>query len=168
MAVVELGTVCKEILKSLDTSAVSLPVSIEAESGDSIAIETLLGGDVDASHDTDLSVEGLLERIATCRIVVTGSYHAGVFALSQGIPVVALCSSDYYRHKMQGLALQFPSEAIRCVDLQGDDYERLLSESVHSAWTMSTADRLAIHTRAGAIAELCASRWSEFADLVRA
>jgi hypothetical protein len=35
-------------------------------------------------------------RVSTCRILDTGAYHLAVFALSQGIPVVALSSSGYY------------------------------------------------------------------------
>ena len=30
------------------------------------------------------------------RLVITGSYHAGVFALAQGVPVLALAKSAYY------------------------------------------------------------------------
>jgi polysaccharide pyruvyl transferase WcaK-like protein len=40
-------------------------------------------------------------------VVVAGSYHAAVFALSQGIPVVALVKSPYYVNKMVGLGDQF-------------------------------------------------------------
>ena len=39
--------------------------------------------------------------------MVTGSYHAAVFALALGIPVVALTGSDYYEAKFTGLADQF-------------------------------------------------------------
>ena len=39
----------------------------------------------DSAVDSPLRV---IEEIGHCRIVITGSYHAGVFALSQGIPVV--------------------------------------------------------------------------------
>jgi colanic acid/amylovoran biosynthesis protein len=40
-------------------------------------------------------------------VVVTGSYHAAVFALAQGIPVVALVSSTYYEQKFAGLSELF-------------------------------------------------------------
>ena len=56
--------------------------------------------------DTPLTV---IRRVGECRVVVTGSYHAGVFALSQGIPVVGLSRSDYYTDKFLGLADQFGS-----------------------------------------------------------
>ena len=46
----------------------------------------------------------VIERVGECRVVVTGSYHGAVFALAQGIPVVALVKSPYYVNKMAGLA----------------------------------------------------------------
>lgn len=42
-----------------------------------------------------------------CRVVVAGSYHACVFALSQGVPVVGLASSPYYVDKLLGLRERF-------------------------------------------------------------
>jgi len=53
------------------------------------------------------SPQDVMRRVGECRVVVTGSYHAGVFALSQGIPVVGLSRSDYYDDKFLGLAEQF-------------------------------------------------------------
>ena len=47
---------------------------------------------------------GLINSIATCRVIVTGSYHAAVFALAQGIPAIGIIASDYYLHKFTGLA----------------------------------------------------------------
>jgi polysaccharide pyruvyl transferase WcaK-like protein len=47
---------------------------------------------------------GLIDSIATCRVIVTGSYHAAVFALAQGIPAIGIVASDYYLHKFTGLA----------------------------------------------------------------
>jgi len=58
----------------------------------------------DSAVDSPLRV---IEEIGHCRIVITGSYHAGVFALSQGIPVIGLVASDYYQWKFDGLAHQF-------------------------------------------------------------
>ena len=49
----------------------------------------------------------IARRVARCRVVVTGAYHLAVFALSQGIPVVALTSSAYYDDKFLGLSAMF-------------------------------------------------------------
>jgi polysaccharide pyruvyl transferase WcaK-like protein len=45
--------------------------------------------------------------VGRCRLVVTGSYHAAVFALAQGIPAVTLSNSRYYDGKFTGLAEMF-------------------------------------------------------------
>lgn len=49
----------------------------------------------------------IIEEIKRCRVVVTGSYHAAVFALSQGISAICLAKAAYYVHKFSGLADQF-------------------------------------------------------------
>ncbi|NUS43124.1 MAG: polysaccharide pyruvyl transferase family protein [Mycobacteriaceae bacterium] len=49
----------------------------------------------------------LARQVAECRLLVTSTYHVAVFALSQGIPVVALATSAYYEDKFYGLAEMF-------------------------------------------------------------
>jgi polysaccharide pyruvyl transferase WcaK-like protein len=44
-----------------------------------------------------------VRQIARCRAIVTGSYHAAVFALGQGIPAVCLAPNEYYVQKFDGL-----------------------------------------------------------------
>ena len=64
--------------------------------------------------------------VGDCRVVVTSSYHAGVFALSQGVPVLAVAKSQYYVEKFQGLADQF-GRGIRTVPLNNADTGALAS-----------------------------------------
>jgi colanic acid/amylovoran biosynthesis protein len=64
----------------------------------------------------------VIDEIKRCRVVVTGSYHAAVFALSQGIPAIGLVKSSYYASKFLGLAAQFGSG---CEVLFLDDTSRL-------------------------------------------
>jgi colanic acid/amylovoran biosynthesis protein len=79
------------------------------------------------------TVETVVEQVGRCRVVVTGSYHAGVFALSQGVPVVALYRSEYYNNKLKGLADMF---GVGCTVLRADrpDIEEVLEEAVTKAW----------------------------------
>jgi colanic acid/amylovoran biosynthesis protein len=51
----------------------------------------------------------IVRQIQRCRVVVTGSYHAGVFALANGIPTVGLAGNAYYVDKFRGLADMFGS-----------------------------------------------------------
>jgi colanic acid/amylovoran biosynthesis protein len=57
-----------------------------------------------ATLDTPLDV---IKQVGRCRVVVTGAYHAAVFALAQGISVVCLAKSKYYVAKFMGLQDQF-------------------------------------------------------------
>lgn len=68
--------------------------------------------------------DAAIKGVARCRMVVTGSYHAGVFALSQGIPVIGLAASPYYQKKFLGLIDQF-GPACQLVDLSANFQEQL-------------------------------------------
>ncbi len=80
--------------------------------------------------DTPLA---LIRRVGECRVVVTGSYHAGVFALSQGIPIVGLTRSVYYTDKFLGLADQFGT-GCRLVALDQPELVEALSACVRDLW----------------------------------
>jgi polysaccharide pyruvyl transferase WcaK-like protein len=87
----------------------AIPISRLPDEADAVHVKRLLEGHApveyaDSAVDSPLRV---IEEIGRCRIVITGSYHAGVFALSQGIPVIGLVASDYYQWKFDGLAHQF-------------------------------------------------------------
>ncbi len=81
------------------------------------------------------SPQSVIRRIGECRVVVTGSYHGAVFALAQGIPVVALVKSDYYANKMLGVQQQF---GVGCEVVRLDD--QALPERVEGAIDRAWAD----------------------------
>jgi colanic acid/amylovoran biosynthesis protein len=102
---------------------------------DSTTIKKLLSGHDDdsdggASLNTPLKV---IRQVSKCRVVITGSYHAGVFALSQGIPVIGLAKSEYYVDKFSGLADQF---GLGCsvVLLDDPNLEKKLHKSINYLW----------------------------------
>lgn len=70
----------------------------------------------------------VIDVIGQCAVVVTGSYHGAVLALSQGIPVVALAKSAYYRAKFDGVADMFPGGAE--VVLLDSEYENRLENAL--------------------------------------
>lgn len=114
---------------------ISLPISFNDNESDVKSIRSLLTGfdnviDGEESLDHPLKI---IERVRNCRLVVTGSYHPAVFALSQGIPVVGLAKSEYYRDKLLGLADQF---GVGCQVLFLDDelLEEKLTEAIDRAW----------------------------------
>jgi polysaccharide pyruvyl transferase WcaK-like protein len=69
-----------------------------------------------------------------CRVIVTGAYHAAVFALSQGVPAVCLAGSGYFELKFRGLANQF-GRACGIVPLQPQgSLTQRVRIAVESAW----------------------------------
>jgi colanic acid/amylovoran biosynthesis protein len=89
----------------------------------------------------------LLRLLPECRVVVAGSYHAAVLALSMGIPAVAIAGSDYYVHKFRGLADQFGASC-RVERTDRSDFRERLAESIAIAWQSAPAERGALLTAA--------------------
>ncbi|WP_068278041.1 polysaccharide pyruvyl transferase family protein [Aldersonia kunmingensis] len=75
----------------------------------------------------------IARQAGTCRIVVTGAYHLAVFALSQGIPVVALSSTKYYDDKFYGLSEMFGC-GLWMVSLDDDRLAESLDTAIRTAW----------------------------------
>jgi hypothetical protein len=87
------------------------------------------------------------ERVAGCRIVVTGAYHLAVFALSQGIPVVGMTSSRYYDDKFLGLADMF-GVGLTLVRLDDDALEHELVAGISTSWDQAPSIREELRARA--------------------
>jgi colanic acid/amylovoran biosynthesis protein len=119
------------------TEPLPIPISHHpAERDDAVATRLLgrgLGG------PTAESALDVVERIQLCRVVVTGSYHAAVFALSQGIAAVGLTQSPYYDVKFLGLKDQFEG-LLRVVPLGHGDADSRLAYEIDEAWR--TADEI--------------------------
>jgi polysaccharide pyruvyl transferase WcaK-like protein len=81
--------------------------------------------------DTPLKV---IHYVARCRIVVTGAYHAAVFALSQGVPAVCVARSPYFVGKFLGLADQFGGTGCHLVSLDEPDVPARLLQTMEQAW----------------------------------
>lgn len=121
-----------------------IPVPIEfSDSGSDVkSIQQLLAG-YDNESDGGQSLSSPIEvakQAGQCRVVVTGSYHAGVFSLSQGIPIVALAKSEYYKDKFLGLADQF---GITCelIFLDDPQLREKLSAAIDRTWQSAEAVR---------------------------
>jgi colanic acid/amylovoran biosynthesis protein len=113
---------------------VPLPIAQHPDSHDGVAIAELLPERTSAPDLLRVRTpREIIEAVAQCRVVVTGSYHGAVFALAQGIPVVAIAASPYYLHKFGGLGELFP-EGCDLVRLQEPDAGRTLEMSIECAW----------------------------------
>jgi polysaccharide pyruvyl transferase WcaK-like protein len=78
---------------------------------------------------------------------VTGAYHLAVFALSQGIPVVALTSSAYYDGKFLGLGAMF-GQGLTPVRLDDPCLEQTLATAIDQAWLTAVVVREPLRARA--------------------
>jgi polysaccharide pyruvyl transferase WcaK-like protein len=86
-------------------------------------------------------------RVARCRVVVTGAYHLAVFALSQGIPVVALTSTAYYDDKFLGLGAMF-GQGLTLVRLDDPCVEQTLATAIDRAWQAAPVVREPLRAQA--------------------
>jgi polysaccharide pyruvyl transferase WcaK-like protein len=139
----EVRPVLQEFARRHKASLLPVPIAFHEFANDHQTIRRLLAGfddesDGGSSLDTPLM---LIEQVARCRILVTGAYHAAVFALAQGIPVVCLTNSSYYLGKFNGLEELF---GIGCttVVLGEPDLPSRLATAIEHAWNSAEAVRL--------------------------
>lgn len=129
----------------LAAPVIPVPISWVPGEEDADTIRQLLKGHDDASDGGSgiRSVAGVLEQVRQCRVVVTGSYHAAVFALAQGIPAVGIAGSPYYLQKFTGLADQFRTGCevltTRDVESQGS-----VGAAVETRWRRAPEYRAAL------------------------
>ena len=86
--------------------------------------------DCGAELDTPLAV---IRRLSECRLMLTGAYHGAVYALAQGIPVVALVKSSYYRNKFEGLRDQY-GEGCQVLNFDQPDFLNALECALNQQW----------------------------------
>ena len=138
-----LRPVLHEFARRHNVPLIPVPIAFHAWANDPVTIQRLLQGFDDHSDggitlDTPLKV---IRQIGRCRIVVTGAYHAAVFAMSQGIPVVGLSASDDYTAKFLGLEDQF-GLGCETVFLGASDASERLAAAAERAWQSAEKVRL--------------------------
>ena len=122
--------------KAHRVSLIPLPISFVSGEADA---ETIGHITVGANNQFEgaaspISPEALIQEIQRCRLVVTGSYHAGVFALASGIPTIGLAKSQYYIDKFLGLSALF-GNGCETVLLGDHDFARNLEAAIARLWT---------------------------------
>lgn len=130
-----LRTVLQDFAKRHEIGLIPLPIAIQQYTRDDLAIKRVLSGFDDESDGgrTLDSPQKVIEQAARCRVVVTGAYHAAVFALAQGIPVVSLAKSAYFAGKLLGLEEQF-EDGCRTILLTEPGWPERLNEAIEDAW----------------------------------
>jgi polysaccharide pyruvyl transferase WcaK-like protein len=99
-----LGAAVRKISGQFSARLEPLAVAHHAEDNDAATLRALDHGFASSvdSDEPETAIQ-LLRRVAACRVVITGSYHAAVFALAQGIPAIGLAFAPYYEAKFKGL-----------------------------------------------------------------
>jgi polysaccharide pyruvyl transferase WcaK-like protein len=110
----------------------AIPISHYPTERDGDIIAELLQSPAGAASTSD-TPQAAVAQAGRCRIVVSGSYHAAVFALAQGIPAIGLTSSPYYDAKFEGLREQFGG-LVGIVSLTGDDLAPRLGAAIDEGW----------------------------------
>lgn len=159
------GGVVRRFAAAAGAPLAALPIGRGRASDDVATIQRLLGDAAPASdaepYDT---TAGAIAQAGRCRVVVTGAYHAAVFALSQGVPAVCLARSAYFREKLLGLAAQFGA-GCAVVDLSADDFTGRLGRAMHDAWNAAEHVRPALLDAAATQIAASRSAYRRFADL---
>jgi polysaccharide pyruvyl transferase WcaK-like protein len=128
------GDVVRAAAKRLDADLVPVPISAYPNERDDESIARALGLPPGNTAVDEPSPQATIRVVQRCRVVVTGSYHAGVFALAQGIAVIGLANSGYYTGKFEGLADQFDGHC-RVVRLDDPELAERLGGALDEAWS---------------------------------
>jgi polysaccharide pyruvyl transferase WcaK-like protein len=126
------GAILRRVAASYNCPLVSVPISRYAKELDANVIAQSLQLPEPDSNQPE-TPRDVVRRIQHCRLVVTGSYHAAVFALALGIPAIGLAQSGYYIDKFAGLNDQFDG-CCPFVVLGEDESEERLEQAIRRSW----------------------------------
>jgi polysaccharide pyruvyl transferase WcaK-like protein len=119
---------------------IPLPISCHDEDSDVKSISLLLKGLDDVDVQCPKTPESIIHQATQCRVVITGSYHAGLFSLSQGVSVIGLAGSQYYVDKFSGLADQFGTGCY-VLEYNQERFAGELSDTIDRAWAEAESNR---------------------------
>ena len=128
-------TAIRRAADRLAVAMIPLPIAHHPDCHDGAAIGQLIA-DSNVASPPIASLDtpaGVIAEVSRCRVVVTGSYHAAVFALAQGIPVVGIAASQYYVDKFSGLADLFGG-GCDVVRIDVPDAGAALEAAIEKAW----------------------------------
>lgn len=164
MAAAAVGDLVLQAAAALPAPIVGLPVSRYTVDADVVSLRTLLHrahSRADITIDDIASPQDLISAAAKCRAIVTGSYHAAVFGLAQGVPAVCLSKSSYYEAKFGGLQALFPG-ACFVVPLDVPDYADRLNAMILQAWHLPAPARAAARDTAVRLRDSGRSAYAQF------
>jgi colanic acid/amylovoran biosynthesis protein len=149
-----------EFARRYSAPLISIPIARQ-HSVDFKAIQQVLHGyesQENSTDDLDSPIK-VIEQAARCRIVVTGAYHAAVFALAQGIPAVCLANHEYFANKFLGLAHLFGA-GCETVFLDDQNWSNDFKNALTRAWDSAEQLRARLLESAAKQVELSRSAYS--------
>ncbi|QDU70307.1 polysaccharide pyruvyl transferase family protein [Mucisphaera calidilacus] len=93
-----------------------LPISWNHDDNDITPLKHLLPQHLCDEIREPLSPTQIVRLAGRCDLTVTGSYHAALFSLAQGIPVIGIAANAYYQYKFQGLAERFDPRNVTIIN----------------------------------------------------
>ncbi|WP_287127944.1 polysaccharide pyruvyl transferase family protein [Candidatus Cyanaurora vandensis] len=152
----------QEVAQTLDAPLFPVPISRGHDSDPDSISQLLNGADGGLALDTPAKV---IQQVGQCRVMMTGSYHGGVFALAQGVPLVALVKSAYYKDKFLGLAQQF-QQGCEVLYMDDPDLKTKLVHTLIRLWQASPDHRPHLLQRAREQMEASQQAYQYLHDLV--
>lgn len=138
--IAKIGPVLQRARAHHDARLISIPISHSLHERDDQVLQDIVGArkGVHWNRRFDTPLE-IIKRVGQCRLVVTGTFHTAVFALSQGIPAICLGKSDMYVGKFASLMDQFGS-GCRLISLDDPRLQDRLDASIN--WVWESAEQL--------------------------
>ncbi|MBM7806969.1 colanic acid/amylovoran biosynthesis protein [Geodermatophilus bullaregiensis] len=165
-----IGETVADTARSLGMDLLALPVSQYSQEADLQATVRALAVPVSSTGprltaEPISSPEGLMRAAGRCRSVITGSYHAAVFALAQGVPVIGLSASGYYDQKFTGLRALY-GDLVQTVDLRSAALRSNLESAIRGAVIVPVDVRAGGIVRSEEMAKRADQSYAIFAEKV--
>jgi polysaccharide pyruvyl transferase WcaK-like protein len=130
-----LRQVLRDVTQAHRVPMVPLPISRVPGEADIEALQYLMDVNDDRLRDGSPleALDAVVRQVQKCRLVITASYHAGVFALANGIPTIGLAKSNYYIDKFMGLSALF-GPGCETLLLEEQDFAEHLKDAIARLW----------------------------------
>jgi polysaccharide pyruvyl transferase WcaK-like protein len=144
-----LKNVLTKLSDAMSAEIVPIPISLNEWEDDWSVIKNLsiAGMQQDYDFGDSYSPQVAIELAGRCRLVITGTYHASVFSMSQGVPTICLYASEYYHNKLKGVQSQF-GVGCETVNLNSPDFESQIYDIAMHLWKDGVNLREGLLTRA--------------------
>ncbi len=111
-------------------------------------------------------ITSLATAVAGCRIVVTSSYHAAVFALARGIPGGGYILDALLRRQFGGLRALYGPRAVSVLGVSQAGWPDRMRSLVRAAVELDDDARAAVAERSAELASMSRDVYEALFDLV--